>query len=91
MGSRMAKNLIKKGHNLKTYDVVPSATTAVPGTKPCQSPEEAVKDSSLVITMLPNGKIVKETVLGRKDFIQFCDGAKLDSFHLNCRRQGYSE
>lgn len=67
MGSRMAKNLIKKGHNLRTYDVVPSATTAVQGATPCQSPQEAINGSSIVITMLPNGKIVKETVLGKNN------------------------
>lgn len=64
MGSRMAANLLKKGERLKVYDVLPSATEKLRGAQPCKSPAEAAEDTSLVITMLPNGDTVEETLLG---------------------------
>ncbi|KAG5893855.1 hypothetical protein JTB14_002581 [Gonioctena quinquepunctata] len=70
MGTRMANNLIKKGQSLKVYDVVPSAAASVEGAQQCNSVEEAVKDASIVITMLPNGDVVKETLLGEKGILK---------------------
>ncbi|XP_018575349.1 3-hydroxyisobutyrate dehydrogenase, mitochondrial isoform X2 [Anoplophora glabripennis] len=81
MGSRMARNLIKKGCSLKIYDMVPSAKAAIQGATPCQSAEEAVKESSIVITMLPNGPIVKETILGEKGIL---DSVSKNSLIIDC-------
>ncbi|KAJ8969897.1 hypothetical protein NQ317_014912 [Molorchus minor] len=64
MGARMAKNLIKHGKKVNVYDINPSAVTALEQAKPCNSPAEAASGASLVFTMLPNGEIVKEAILG---------------------------
>ncbi|XP_060535971.1 probable 3-hydroxyisobutyrate dehydrogenase, mitochondrial [Cylas formicarius] len=72
MGARMATNLLKKGQNikLKVYDVSPAAAGSVKGAIPCQSADEAVDGSDVVITMLPNGGVVKETVLGPQGILK---------------------
>lgn len=66
MGSRMAKNLIKKGISLKVYDVSPEAAKHVENAQVCTSPHEAVKHSALIVTMLPDGNAVRNVVLGEK-------------------------
>ncbi|XP_023016510.1 3-hydroxyisobutyrate dehydrogenase, mitochondrial [Leptinotarsa decemlineata] len=70
MGKRMAANLISKGQSLKVYDTVPAAAASVKGAQQCGSAEEAAKDANIVITMLPNGDIVKETLLGEKGILK---------------------
>lgn len=64
MGKRMVNNLVRKGQkNIKVYDTIPSALVGLEGVTPCKSAQEAAKDSEIVITMLPTGNIVKETLL----------------------------
>jgi 3-hydroxyisobutyrate dehydrogenase len=70
MGARMATNLIKKGEVLRIYDVLPSNSKAVEGAQICNTPDEAVKDASVIITMLPNGDIVKDAVIGEKGILK---------------------
>lgn len=64
MGARMANNLISKGETLRIYDSLPENSQQVKGAKVCNSIEEAVKGASIIITMLPNGDIVKDVVTG---------------------------
>jgi 3-hydroxyisobutyrate dehydrogenase-like beta-hydroxyacid dehydrogenase len=69
MGSRMAKNLAKAGHSLTVYDA-DSATTAkvaadIGGTA-AASPRDVAAASEIVITMLPNGHVVRDVVFGEK-------------------------
>lgn len=67
----MVNNLVKKGQkNIKVYDSVPSAVAGLEGVKLCKSAEEAAKDSEIVITMLPTGKIVKETLLAENGILK---------------------
>jgi 4-hydroxybutyrate dehydrogenase/sulfolactaldehyde 3-reductase len=64
MGLAMAKNLIKAGHTVVGFD---PAGTAMDnhvrngGTK-ASSPAEAATGAEVVITMLPNGKIVRHAI-----------------------------
>lgn len=39
------------------------------GATPCSSAEEAVDGANIIITMLPNGQIVKDTIIGEKGIL----------------------
>jgi 3-hydroxyisobutyrate dehydrogenase len=61
MGGGMAPNLVKAGHEVRAFDLVPEAVEQVVG-KGCtaaSSSAEAVKDAEVVITMLPASKHVR--------------------------------
>jgi 3-hydroxyisobutyrate dehydrogenase-like beta-hydroxyacid dehydrogenase len=65
MGSRMAKNLVKAGHSLTICDAEPATTGKVAadiGAKAAASPRDVAAASEIVITMLPNGQIVRDVV-----------------------------
>ncbi|UWF77316.1 MULTISPECIES: 3-hydroxyisobutyrate dehydrogenase [Microbacterium] len=62
MGLPMAKNLVKAGHEVLGYDVVPAADEAAraAGIPVAESGADAVADADVVITMFPAGKHVIE-------------------------------
>ena len=62
MGLPMATNLSKAGHRVRGFDVVPAANEAAAkaGIIVAPSAVEAVQGASMVISMLPNGKLVLE-------------------------------
>lgn len=66
MGAPMASNLIKQGHQLSVYDISPAAvnTLVAQGARATTSPEQAAQDAEFVITMLPNGDLVREVLFG---------------------------
>lgn len=66
MGSPMASNLLQKGHTLQVFDLNPQAVDEAvkKGAIAAQTPAEAAKDAAVVITMLPNGDIVRQVLLG---------------------------
>ena len=74
MGLAMAKNLIKAGHTVVGFD---PAGTAMDnhvrngGTK-ASSPAEAATGAEVVITMLPNGKIVRHAIFDFGGVINPC-------------------
>lgn len=55
MGAPMARNLMKAGHDLLGFDV----TASFDDIKMASSAAEAAKDADVVITMLPNGEILR--------------------------------
>ena len=57
MGAPMAANLAAAGHNVTGYDV---AGTTATGVAEAASIAKAAKDADVVITMLPNGAILRE-------------------------------
>lgn len=61
MGSPMAKNLIKQGHQLTVYDLNQQAMDELQqlGAKTASQAVDAVSQAEIVISMLPNGAIVK--------------------------------
>jgi 3-hydroxyisobutyrate dehydrogenase len=61
MGGGMAPNLVKDGHEVRAFDLVPEAVqhAAEGGCTPVASAAEAVKDADVVITMLPASKHVR--------------------------------
>ncbi|GAB3133111.1 3-hydroxyisobutyrate dehydrogenase [Tsukamurella serpentis] len=61
MGGPMAKNLVAAGHTVRGFDLVPEAqeTARAAGVTVVGTAAEAVTGAEAVITMLPNGAIVK--------------------------------
>ncbi|ADG79660.1 3-hydroxyisobutyrate dehydrogenase OS=Tsukamurella paurometabola (strain ATCC 8368 / DSM / CCUG 35730 / CIP 100753 / JCM 10117 / KCTC 9821 / NBRC 16120/ NCIMB 702349 / NCTC 13040) OX=521096 GN=Tpau_3068 PE=3 SV=1 [Tsukamurella paurometabola] len=61
MGGPMAKNLVAAGHTVRGFDLVPEAQDAAraAGVTVIDTAEEAVVGAEAVVTMLPNGAIVK--------------------------------
>ena len=71
MGGPMARNLIKNGYELTVYDLnkkaLEEAVTA--GAQAAGTAVEAVTGAQIVISMLPNGAIVKSLFLGKNGLI----------------------
>lgn len=66
MGGPMAANLVKAGHTVRGYDVVPAAVeaAAAAGVEPAGSVAEAVAGADVVFTMLPKGEHSRAVYLG---------------------------
>ena len=64
MGSAMARNLVAAGLRTSVWDRSPSATTALSeaGALAAASPEEAVREARVVITMLPTADVVNSVI-----------------------------
>lgn len=78
MGAPMANNLIKAGHSLAVYDLVPGAVNSLAdaGARPAASATDAVKSAEVVITMLPASKHVEALYLD-SDLLSAIDPAAL--------------
>ena len=65
MGKPMVKNLLKAGHEVLAYDILPANVEDVTGAgaNGASSIAGVAKECKLIITMLPNGPQVKEVVL----------------------------
>ena len=66
MGLPMVRNLLQAGHEVVGYDLVTTALDAArrAGARPAGSLPEAVAGAECVITMLPEGRHVREVWLG---------------------------
>ena len=66
MGRPMSRNLIKAGHQLVAYDIVPALADAVTaeGAARGASCRDVAARSEIVITMLPDGPEVEQALLG---------------------------
>jgi len=66
MGNAMSKNLLKAGHSLVAYDIVPELLDRVvaAGAARGESCSDTAARSEIVITMLPDGPEVEQAVLG---------------------------
>jgi 2-hydroxy-3-oxopropionate reductase len=66
MGGPMCRNLLKAGHRLVVYDIVPALVDRVVerGASPGISAREVAEKSEIAITMLPDGPEVEQAVLG---------------------------
>jgi 3-hydroxyisobutyrate dehydrogenase len=83
MGLPMARNLLRSGHRLAGYDVAASALAAAvsAGATAADSPAKAAAGAECVITMLPEGRHVREVYLG-EDGIIAC--AAPDALLIDC-------
>jgi 3-hydroxyisobutyrate dehydrogenase len=66
MGAPMAANLVKAGHQVTGFDIVPAPVAALvaAGGRAAASAAEAVAAGEIVITMLPAGPQVRDVYLG---------------------------
>lgn len=79
MGAPMAANLAKAGHRVAGYD---TAAPEPEGVVAATSAAEAVQDADVVITMLPNGQILRavaeQIVAEMRTGAVFCDCSTVD-------------
>jgi 2-hydroxy-3-oxopropionate reductase len=75
MGKPMSRNLIKAGHELVVYDVVPAPVEEIvaAGAQRGSSAKDVAARSEITITMLPDGPDVEAAVLGAAGVLE---GAK---------------
>ena len=68
MGAPMASNLLKQGHQLSVFDINADAVKrlAEKGAQPACSPAQATEGAEFVITMLPNGDLVRNVLFGKE-------------------------
>ncbi|USD67724.1 sulfolactaldehyde 3-reductase [Vibrio sp. SCSIO 43136] len=66
MGSPMATTLINGGHTVCVFDINQCAVNELveKGAHAASTPAQAASEAEFVITMLPNGKLVREVVFG---------------------------
>lgn len=83
MGSPMAHNVLKSGHSLRVFDIVPSvaAEMAKEGAIACQSAVEASKEADVTITMVQTGQQVSALCLGEQGLFAH---AKPNSLFIDC-------
>jgi len=75
MGTPMSTNLVKAGHKLVLFDIDPKKAQAVAATNECEvatSLADLGSKSNTVITMLPDGKLVRKALLGDNDSGKAC-------------------
>jgi 3-hydroxyisobutyrate dehydrogenase len=85
MGTPMAANLVKAGYKLMIYDADPEHTAALASTHEVEvahSLPELGGSCPTVITMLPDGKVVREVLCGHNDNFGNCVAAGLDAGSL---------
>jgi 3-hydroxyisobutyrate dehydrogenase len=80
MGLPMAGNLVKAGFEVSGFDTAPGAAAAAGalGIAVALSAKEAVKDADAVVTMLPNGAIL------RKVYEEIVPAAKAGAVLIDC-------
>ncbi len=79
MGGKMCANILKNGHQLTVFDVVPAAVDAMValGAKKADSAAGAAKGMDIVMTSLPNSAIVEQTILGRGGVLEGAEAGLL--------------
>jgi|SRR5579862_32424 len=90
MGAGMARNLIKGGHALTVFDVSPGALRpfAESGAHIASCSRDAATGADFVITMLPNSRAVRQTVLGDDGAI---DGMPSGSVLIDMSTGGFED
>lgn len=75
MGKPMAKNLLKAGHEVISYDIIQANIDDVVGTgaHSANSSKDVAEQCSMIITMLPNSPHVETVVCGKNGILE---GAK---------------
>lgn len=82
MGAPMASNLLGQGHQLRVFDVNPVAvqTLVVKGAQSATTPAQAAEGAEFVITMLPNGDLVRAVLFGE---CGVCEGLARDALVID--------
>ena len=84
MGLPMARNLIKAGHSLTAYDLVPKAMqeASLAGARTVASARETLQGAQVVISMLPASPHVEALYLG--DTLVLLEGGRVVA-HLSAK------
>jgi 3-hydroxyisobutyrate dehydrogenase len=79
MGGPMARNLVRAGHRVTGFDVVPAALAAAAehGLEVAESAAAAARGRPMVITMLPAGQHVREVYCGAGQVLSAADPGTL--------------
>lgn len=79
MGAPMAANILKHGYTVKVYDINQQAVANLQalGAIGCSKAAEAASSCDFVITMLPNGSLVKSVLFGQDNVAQALDKSTL--------------
>ena len=79
MGLPMARNLARAGHRLRAFDVVPASVehAVAAGATAAASGAEAAAGAEVVISMLPEGRHVREVFLGAAGLIAHAEPGAL--------------
>jgi len=82
MGAPMASNLLNAGHQLHVCDVNPEAvkTLVAKGARAAATPANAAEAAEFVITMLPNGDLVRSVLFGENGV---CESLKRDALVID--------
>jgi len=66
MGAPMARNLLKAGHRLRVFDLVPSAVASLveAGAQAATGVADAARGNPFIITMLPTGRESRDVYMG---------------------------
>jgi 3-hydroxyisobutyrate dehydrogenase len=83
MGMPMARNLLGAGHDVLAFDVVPATleAAAAAGARAARSLGDAAAGGELVLTMLPEGRHVREAYLGDDGILAH---ARPDALLIDC-------
>ncbi len=79
MGGPMAANLVKAGHEVAAFDLVPALLAAAvnDGVKAAESAAEAVQGADVIVSMLPSAAAVRGLYLGDSGVLQHIDKSAL--------------
>jgi len=81
MGAPMVRNLLKAGHQVAAFDIVPAAMDLVPGARRAASAADAAAGADVVITMVPAGEHVRDAWLGAGGMAR---AARADALLIDC-------
>ena len=72
MGMHMAKNLIEAGYHLQVYNRTHSKTSELEqgSITACKTPAEAAEGVSILVSMLSEDEILRETVIGENGILK---------------------
>ena len=79
MGLPMVRNLARAGHRLRAFDVLPASVkqAVAAGATAATSSADATAEAEVVISMLPEGRHVREVYLGAAGVIAHADPGAL--------------
>jgi 3-hydroxyisobutyrate dehydrogenase-like beta-hydroxyacid dehydrogenase len=72
MGTPMSTNLLKAGHKLTVFDIVPATMKALvdQGANPAESPVEVANQANIIISMIPDDAALEEISTGTQGIFQ---------------------
>lgn len=79
MGTPMASNLLKAGHQVRVFDINSNAMEQLveKGATATKSPAKATEGAEFIITMLPNGKLVHDVLFAENGVASTMDKSAL--------------